>query len=166
MRDPRMKNLEHLLERKKKADLLSGRERQKWKKHIEQLDREIAQLRRELGLEVFVPSDIIRAICEMYHSKIMMLWGDPEKVNEFFKQETNRDLETYLKEQMEDLVKVSQWESLAAVQDALKRYGQALDKLHRLFHQTQTTWYREVLDIEQAYNDCPWINAGGGEGCQ
>jgi hypothetical protein len=56
--------LKHLLGRKKKADSLPGRERQKWKRQIEELEKCILQLKKDLGMYVIVGGRLFYEITE------------------------------------------------------------------------------------------------------
>lgn len=53
------KQLEHLLERKKKADALPPVEKKKWKAEIDKLNNQIAAIQKQLGINVFDEANAI-----------------------------------------------------------------------------------------------------------
>lgn len=114
----KIKQLEHLKSRLKKAYSLPKSEQQKWKKEIEKIENEIAKLENELG--IFTPEKAEKLLLNTVKQIAEKLaWPEIDLDKFFEKHPTLRDREKEAEKKVDNAFKHG---GLTALQTALSEY--------------------------------------------
>jgi hypothetical protein len=147
--------LQYLLERKKKADSLPLDELQKFKKHYDQLLKEIAQIEQKIGGFNFEKAMQLlhQANLELNIELTWSKWGNG--VNKFL--EDNQSLNRLILDVCDEVDKAFAAESMSLVESAVKKYREAFIRVNNIYNDTgKQMGFRELIETDAEYRTEPW----------